>query len=155
MKGLHSIAPEMATPDLIRRPLRDLMAGLARLRIEESGEPDFANANPHELIRLAESAELALQIVHEGLASIGLLYAHTAQQIAEGSIKAHHAAVLGRLQAELAEALSYIHRLASECRRYTADYVSDCGYLLPDDQRQTRAEAQQVILVRRLRGHAP
>lgn len=122
---MHPIAPEMATPDLIRRPLRDVITGLAQLPTKLSGEPDYDEADPDVLVRLAESTELALQIVHDGLASIGLLYAHTADQIVEGSIKADHAAALGRLQAELGELLSYIHRLSSECRRYTADYAGD------------------------------
>ncbi|WP_010105793.1 hypothetical protein [Burkholderia oklahomensis] len=47
------------------------------------------------LVDLAESVEQVLQIVHEGLVAIGLLYAHTANQIAEGYIKAAHAAALG------------------------------------------------------------
>jgi len=125
MKGKHPIAPEMATPDLIRRPLRDLIAGLAQLPTTQSGEPDYDEADPDVLVRLAESAELAIQIMHQGLAAIGLLYAHTADQIAAGQIKAVHAAALGRLQAELGDLLPYIHKLASECRRYTADYESD------------------------------
>lgn len=122
---LHPIAPEMATPDLIRRPLRDVITGLAQLPTKLSGEPDYDEADPDVLVRLAESTELALQIVHDGLASIGLLYAHTADQIAAGQIKAVHAAALGRLQAELGELLPYIYRLSSECRRFTADYVGD------------------------------
>lgn len=115
----------MATPNLIRRPLRDLIAGMTQLPTTLSGEPDYSEANPGVLVNLAESAELALRIVHDGLASIGLLYAHTADLIAEGHIKAAHAAALGRLQAELGEMLPYIHRLSSECRRYTTDYVGD------------------------------
>ncbi|ARK53183.1 MULTISPECIES: hypothetical protein [Burkholderia] len=125
MRGKHPIAPEMAMPDLIRRPLRDLITGLARVPTTLSGEPDYSETDPDVLVDLAESAELLLQIVHEGLAAIGLMYAHTADQIAEGHIKAAHAAALGRLQAELGELLPYIHRLLLECRRYTADYVGD------------------------------
>ncbi|WP_175657761.1 hypothetical protein [Burkholderia vietnamiensis] len=125
MKGKHPIAPEMASPDQIRRPLRDLIAGLAQLPTTLSGDPDYSEADPDVLVNLAESAELVLQLVHEGLTAIGLMYAHTANQIAAGNIKAAHAAALGRLQAELGELLPYIHRLSSECRRYTADYLGD------------------------------
>lgn len=125
MRGKHPIAPEMATPNLIRRPLRDLIAGLAQLPTTLSGDPDYSEADPDVLVNLAESAELVLQLVHDGLAAIGLLYAHTVDLIAEGHIKAAHAAALGRLQAELGELLPYIHRLSSECRRYTTDYVGD------------------------------
>ncbi len=112
-------------PDMIRRPLRDLIAGLMQLPTELSGEPDYAEADPDVLVQLTKSVDLVMQIMHDGLASIGLLYAHTTDQIAEGHIKAAHAAALGRLQAELGELLLYIHRLSSECRRYTADYVGD------------------------------
>ncbi|ARL15316.1 hypothetical protein [Burkholderia pseudomallei] len=122
MNGKHPIAPEIATPDLIRRSLRDLMAGLVRLTPEPSGEPDFTNAGPDHLIHLAESGETALHILHEGLAAIGVMYAYTAAQITDGQIKAAHVAAVGRLQAELGEVLPFIHRLSSECRRYTADY---------------------------------
>ncbi|APY93466.1 hypothetical protein [Burkholderia pseudomallei] len=125
MRGEHPIAPEMATPDMIRRPLRDLIAGLAQLPTTPSGELDYDEAAPDVLVSLAESAELAIQIMHQGLSAIGLLYAHTADQIAAGQIKAVHAAALGRLQAELGEQLPYIYRLSSECRRFTADYVGD------------------------------
>ena len=125
MRCKHPIAPEMATPDLIRRPLRDLITGLARVPTTLSGEPDYSETDPDVLVALAESAELLLQIVHEGLAAIGLMYAHTADQITEGHIKAAHAVALGRLQAELGELLPYLHRLLLECRRYTADYAGD------------------------------
>lgn len=125
MRGKHRIAPEMAMPDLIRRPLRDLITGLARVPTTLSGEPDYSETDPAVLVDLAESAELLLQIVHEGLASIGLLYAHTANQIAEGNVNAAHAVAIGRLQVELGELLPCIYRLSSECRRYTADYVGD------------------------------
>ncbi|MBO7837753.1 hypothetical protein [Burkholderia pseudomallei] len=125
MRGEHPIASEMATPDMIRRPLRDLIAGLAQLPTTPSGEPDYSETDPAVLVDLAESAELVLQIVQEGLASIGLLYAHTANQIAEGNVNAAHAVAIGRLQVELGELLPCIYRLSSECRRYTADYVGD------------------------------
>lgn len=85
MRGKHPIAPEMAMPDLIRRPRRDLITGLARVPTILSGEADYPETDPDVLVDLAESAEQVLQIVHEGLASIGLLYAHTANQIAEGN----------------------------------------------------------------------
>jgi hypothetical protein len=116
---MASHRPADGDPELIRRPLRDLMAGLARLPVQTSGEPDFTNADPDHLVRLAESAELAFLIVHEGLASIGVLYAHAAQLIAEGRIKAHHAAALGRLYA------SYLH--ASPTMRSTASTNSHRG----------------------------
>lgn len=79
MRGKHPIAPEMATPNVIRRPLRDLITGLARVPTTLSGEPDYSETDPDVLVDLAEAAELAIQIMHEGLASIGLLYAHTNQ----------------------------------------------------------------------------
>lgn len=74
------------------------------------------------LVRLAESRGLVLQIVHERLASIGMLYLYLAPLIAEGNVRTGHVAALGRLQAELGGVLPCIHRLSSECRRYTADY---------------------------------
>lgn len=124
MNGKHPIAPEMAAPGLIRRPLRGLIAGLALLPVQPSGEPDYIKADSEVLVGLAESAELALQIIHDGLASIGLLHAYAAHQIAEGDLQATHATALGRLQVELAEVLSYVYRLGMTCRRYTSDYVA-------------------------------
>ena len=74
MKGKHPLAPRMATPDMIRCPLRDFIAELAQLPMTQSGEPDYAEAEPDVLVSLAESAELAAQILYDGLASLGLLY---------------------------------------------------------------------------------
>lgn len=122
MKGKHPIAPEMATPDMIRRPLRDLIAGLAQLPTTPSGEPDYDKAESDVLVSLAESAELSLQILYEGLASMGLLYSLSAHQIEDGRVRAAHAAAVGHLQAEIGGLLPYLHWLSSECRRYTADY---------------------------------
>ncbi|MGF6611859.1 hypothetical protein OKW45_006781 [Paraburkholderia sp. WSM4175] len=117
------VSPAAASMRLIRRPLRDLLRQLPSLPITVSGEPDYAEADPDLLVSLAESAELALQIVHGGFSSVALLQASTAQQIADGEVSAEHAAALGRLLVELGELLSPAHGLSIECRRYTADYV--------------------------------
>ncbi len=122
MKGKHPSAPEMATPDMIRLPLRDLIAGLAQLPTTPSGELDYDEAEPDMLVSLAESAEITLQILYEGLASMGLLYSLSAHQIEGGHVRAAHAAAVGRLQAEVGGLLPFLHRLSSECRRYTTDY---------------------------------
>jgi hypothetical protein len=114
-----------ASMNLTRRPLRDLLRQLPSLPVTTSGEPDYAEANPDLLVSLAESAELALQIVHGGFSAMGLLQASTAQHIADGKVSAEHAAALGRLLVELGEVLLYVHGLSVECRRYTADYVKN------------------------------
>jgi hypothetical protein len=125
MTGSFPTAPQTASPELIRRPLRDLLAGLPLLPVTQSGQPDYAAADPDVLVSLARSAELVLQIVHNGFSAIGLLHACTAQQIAHGDIGANHAVAVGRLQVELGEVLAYALALSFECRRYTADYVGD------------------------------
>lgn len=125
MTGLYLIASQMASPDLICRPLCDLLRKLPLLPLTETGIPDYVSANPDLLVGLAESAELVLRIVHDGFSAIGLLHTCTAQQIASGDISAAHTAALGRLLVELGEALVYVQALSFECRRYTADYVSD------------------------------
>lgn len=122
MKGKHPTAPQMATPDLIRRPLRDMIAALAQLPMTPSGETDFTEAEPDVLVRLAESAELTLQILYDGLASMGLLYSLSAHQLEDGRVRAAHTVAVGLLQAEIGGLLPYLNRLSSECRRYTADY---------------------------------
>ena len=125
MTGVFPTAPQMASPELIRRPLRDLLAGLPLLPVNASGQLDYVQAEPDLLVQLAESAELVLRIVHGGFSAIGLLYACTAGQIANGDIEVPHAVAIGRLQIELCEVLAYAQTLSFECRRYTADYVSD------------------------------
>ena len=125
MTDPFTAAPQMASPDLIRRPLRDLLAGLPTLPVTESGQPDYAAADPAVLVSLARSAELVLQIVHDGFSAIGLLHACTAQQIAHGDIGAQHAVAVGRLQVELGEVLAYAQTLSFECRRYTANDTAD------------------------------
>jgi hypothetical protein len=127
MAGGYPTAPELASTQLIRRPLRDLLVRLPSLPVKPSGEPDYANADSDRLVELVESAELLLQIIHEGFAAIGLLYASTAQQIASGDVNATHAAAIGRLQVELGEALAYTQTLAVECRRHTDDYKRNTG----------------------------
>ncbi len=123
--GSFPVSPAAASMDLIRRPLRDLLRQLPSLAVTASGEPDYAETDPDLLVNLAESAELALQIVHGGFSAIGLLQASTARQIEGGEVGATHAAALGRLLVELGEMLLHVHGLSIECRRYTADYVPD------------------------------
>jgi hypothetical protein len=124
MESRYPIAPELASMRLIRRPLRDSLTLLPQLSSKSSGQPDYAETGAARLIALAESAELVLQIMHEGLAAIGLLYACTVQQVEDGDIKAAHAVAIGRMQVELGEALAYMQTLAIESRRHTADYVA-------------------------------
>ena len=95
MIGQHPIGPQVVTPDMIRRPLRDFIAELAQLPMTQFGEPDYAEAEPNVLVRLAESAELTLQILYDGLASLGLLHSLSAHQIEDGSVRAAHAAAVG------------------------------------------------------------
>ncbi|MBN3802173.1 hypothetical protein GXB81_03765 [Paraburkholderia sp. Ac-20336] len=121
------VSPAAASMNLIRRPLRDLLCQLPSLPVTASGEPDYAEADPDLLVGFAESAELALQIVHGGFSAIGLLQASTVRQIEGGEVSATHAAALGRLLVELGEMLLHVHVLSVECRRYTADYVPDCS----------------------------
>lgn len=123
--GPFPISPTMARPEqMIRRPLRDLIAGLMLLPVKSSGEPDYAEADSDVLVKLAEAAELAIQIVHDGLTSIGILHAHSTQQLTDGHVRIMHTVALGRLQVELCEVLSYAYGLGIDCRRYTADYVA-------------------------------
>jgi hypothetical protein len=95
------------------------------LPVTASAEPDYAGADPDLLMSVAESTELALQIVHGGFSAIGLLQANTAQQMADGKVGAEYAAALGRLLVELGDVLLYVHGVSVECRRYTADYVGN------------------------------
>ncbi|KVN13903.1 hypothetical protein WT09_16810 [Burkholderia stagnalis] len=84
MAGTYLDAPEMASLDLLRRPLCDLLSRLPRLPVNESGQSDFAAAEPDLLVGLAESTELLSRIVHDGFSAIGLLNAVTAPGIANG-----------------------------------------------------------------------
>jgi len=108
---------------LIRQPVLDLLRQLPALPVTESGEPDYADADPDLLERLAESAELVLQIVHGGFSAIGLLQSHTSQQIEDGKIKVSHAIAVGRRLVELGEVLAYAQALSVECRRHTSDHA--------------------------------
>lgn len=123
--GRFPVSPAMAgLEQMIRRPLRDLIAGLTLLPVKPSGEPDYAEADSDVLVNLAEAAELAIQIIHGGLTSIGILHAHSTQQITDGHLRTVHTVALGRLQIELCEVLSYAYGLGIDCRRHTADYVA-------------------------------
>ncbi|AXL50894.1 hypothetical protein DSC91_003301 [Paraburkholderia caffeinilytica] len=106
---------------MIRRPLRDLLRQLPSLPVTEGGQPDYVAADPDLLVRLAESAELALQIVHGGFSAIGLQQSYTAQQIGGGEIRTSHPAAVGRLMVEHGEGPAYAQALLFECRRHTAD----------------------------------
>ncbi|PMS25280.1 hypothetical protein C0Z19_10025 [Trinickia soli] len=118
----------MARPEqMIRHPLRDLIAGLMLLPVKRCGEPDYAEADSDVLVKVTEAADMAIQIVHDGLASIGILHAYSAQEIVDGQLRIEHAVALGRWQIELCEVLSYAYGLRIDCRRYTTDYVAREG----------------------------
>ncbi|MCA8275035.1 hypothetical protein LGN17_21350 [Burkholderia sp. AU30280] len=126
--GRFPVSPAMARPEQrICRPLRDLIEGLTLLPVGPYGEPDYAEADSDVLVKLAEAAGMAIQIVHDGLASVGILHAHSTQQINDGHPRIVHAVALGRLQIELCELLSHAYGLGIDCRRYTADYVAPEG----------------------------
>jgi hypothetical protein len=80
----------MASPDLLRRPLRDPLGRLPVLPVNESGQPDFAAAEPDQLAGLARSADLLPRIVHNGFLAIGLLLAFTAPRGANDDIALTH-----------------------------------------------------------------
>lgn len=120
MDGRFPIPPGLASTRLIRRPLLDLLIRLPLLPVKPTGDPNYADADPDRLIELAESAELVLQLMHEGISAIGRQYACTARQVEDGDIKATHTAAIGRLQIELGEALTYCS-VASRRRLPRAD----------------------------------
>ncbi|ODQ40795.1 hypothetical protein [Burkholderia ubonensis] len=123
--GRFPVSPAIAWPEqAIRRPLCDLIAGLTLLPVKPCGEPDYAEADSDVLVKVAEAAEMAIQIIHDGLTSIEILHAHSTQQINDGHLRIAHTVVLGRLQIELCEVLSYAYRLGIDCRQHTTDYVA-------------------------------
>ncbi|MEX3916410.1 hypothetical protein AB4Y43_09265 [Paraburkholderia sp. BR10872] len=113
------VSHAVACKDLICRPRRDFPRRLPSVPIAASGEPDDAKSSAELLMKLAEAAEAALQIMRGGFSSIGLPQAGTTQQITDGAVGGTQAAGLGRLLAELGEMLL----MFTTCRRCSAVYV--------------------------------
>jgi hypothetical protein len=103
MSQTHLTPAPAASLDTIRRPLKDLLAELPLLPVLLAGDPNYEGADPELLLRLAEHAELSLQIIRGGVAAMGLLQPYAAQHIENGDTKANHATALGRLLVELGE----------------------------------------------------
>jgi len=115
--------PELVSASWMQRPLRTLLILLPRLPVTSAGDPDWAAADPDLLVELVTSSDMLTQIVHGGLASMGVLHACATGQLPRDTDRLSHTVALGLLQIELAEMLQYVHALAIACRVHMSDYT--------------------------------
>ncbi|WP_157977954.1 hypothetical protein [Paraburkholderia kururiensis] len=112
---------------MMRGPLCEFFSGITLLLHKPPCEPDCVEADSNLLFNAAKVAEMALQILHDGLASIGPLHSQSTQQITDGHLRVMHAVALGRSQVELCEELSYAYGRGIDYLLPGADYVAREG----------------------------
>lgn len=105
------------------RPMRDLLLQLPLLQVTSAMEIDYATADPNLLLQIAENAEISMRAIHLGLASVGVLLAHSAVEVETNDISANTVEALGWFMAEMGDFAAVAHSLSAACRRHTADYA--------------------------------
>ena len=113
---------ERLLPD---EPMRDLLQWLPMLPMTSDQQVDYQAADPGVLAVIGAAAETTMNVLHNGIGSIGNLLAHSAVAIEDGSISSDSVEALGHLMATLGALAAGSMVLASRCRRELADYQPD------------------------------
>lgn len=106
------------------RPMQDLLTWLPRLPMT-GDQVDYQAADPKVLAVIGSSAETTMNVVHNGISSIGHLLAHSAVVVEDGTIGSDALEALGYLLAELGALAAGSMVLAQRCRFENADYQPD------------------------------
>jgi hypothetical protein len=107
------------------RPMRDLLKRLPMLPMTGRQEIDFPAADVSLLVAIGDDAETTIQVIHHGIASMGLLMAHSAPVIEDGTVGADDVENLGYLLAELGDLAAALQTLSAQCRRQTFDFAPE------------------------------
>ena len=107
------------------RPMRDLLKRLPMLPMSGRQEIDFPAADVSLLVAIGDDAQTTIQVIHHGIASIGMLLAHSAPVIEDGTVGADAVESIGYLLAELGDMAASLMTLAAQCRRQTFDFAPE------------------------------
>ncbi|USX15558.1 hypothetical protein NHH88_07185 [Oxalobacteraceae bacterium OTU3CAMAD1] len=111
--------------------LYNLTLLMPHLSVAQTGEIDYAGADPALLIQLADAADSVLLIIHIGTSAVGRLLAQAEIEPLGGATVADSIEALGWLVAELNDMAGAVHRISAACRRHTYDYAPDAVTTIP------------------------
>ncbi len=130
-RSIHKSGNVIATNQTMR-PIRDLLLQLPHLTVTSEFEIDYAAANPALLLQLASSGDIAMRTIHQGLAAVGLLIAHSAPEMETREISGDAIEAIGWLIGELGEFAGVVHSIVAACRRSIVDYVPGTVECVPN-----------------------
>ena len=107
------------------RPMRDLLKRLPMLPMTGRQEIDFPAADVSLLVAICDDAETTIQVIHHGIASMGMLLAHSAVVIEDGTVGADDVEHIGYLLAELGDLAASLMTLSAQCRQQTFDFAPE------------------------------
>jgi hypothetical protein len=105
--------------------MRDLLKRLPMLPMTGRQEIDFPAADVSLLVAIGDDAEKTIQVIHHGIASVGMLLAHSAVVVEDGTVGADDVENIGFLLAELGDMASSLMTLSAQCRRQTFDFAPE------------------------------
>jgi hypothetical protein len=88
-------------------------------------EIDFPAADVSLLVAICDDAETTIQVIHHGIASMGMLLAHSAVVIEDGTVGADDVEHIGYLLAELGDLAASLMTLSAQCRQQTFDFAPE------------------------------
>jgi hypothetical protein len=104
------------------RPLRDLLRRLPTLPVSASKEVDYPAADTSLLVAIADDSQAVIQVIQQGIGSVGQLLSHSAPVIEDGTIGSDSLEHIGYLMAELADMATALSALSARCRQHTMDW---------------------------------
>ena len=107
------------------RPMRDLLRRLPMLPMTGNQEIDFPAADVSLLVAIGDDAETTIQVIHHGVATLGMLLAHSAPVIEDGTVGSDDVENLGFMLAELSDLAASLMSLSAQCRRQTFDFAPE------------------------------
>jgi hypothetical protein len=105
--------------------MRDLFKRLPMLPMTGKQEIDFPAADVSLLVAIGDDAETTIQVIHHGVATLGMLLAHSAPIIEDGTVGADDVENLGFMLAELCDLAATLMSLTAQCRRQTFDFAPE------------------------------
>lgn len=100
--------------------MRDLLQNLPQLSLKKGQSIDLAAVDATLLSTIADDAETTVNVIHSGVGALGLLLAHSAVAIEDGTVGADCVESLGFLMSELSDLAACCMVLSTQYRRYTA-----------------------------------
>lgn len=112
----------MSTRTTALRPLRDLLRRLPTLPVLPSKEVDYPAADTSLLVAISDDSETVIQVIFQGIGSVGQLLSHSAPVIEDGTIGSDSLEHIGYLIAELADLAFALKDISARCRQHTMDW---------------------------------